>query len=513
MATGGSADSLLPPLPPSDDSFYTEDTYYTPRLTRNARAITGEELLPPGDFTRGRNILDRRHSAPELGSDSGVSDPAIYPAPGQIQLAGMESDLLDRPLEQVTDQQLMPPPGQVGMPKKRARESTLNRTIANTPKRYRSFQPTEQESEEGEEYEEEEEQQEEEQVQVPQVPPPGYVRNLVHMVNTANEQQVPPPNPLTPTVQIIPNTPPSTVTAPIQVFAPPGQQINPPLMQPAQPQMGQYIPQQPIDQETFNRRAAEYQAALEAARAASAPPLPTDRRGAAYSTAGRTTGTSTRRQSTASGTSIIEVARQQPGNRYPFGGQPPEQGPSPPPRQGYAESDTSIDLDRRPELYQSMKHMAKPIKMLANPELRDQVQVRERISKHLNEITPLNVQQAIDYEFQGLAGSIEEHVTASIQSQMSMLDQQLRKEIEEVRREKELLRYERAIAKKEMEGAKYLMNRVERLEENEKISSRIHTEKKDGIYPNLVYPSVDADEDLVRKSIIALTAAIKVIHS
>ena len=238
-----------------------------------------------------------------------------------------------------------------------------------------------------------------------------------------------------------------------------------------------------------------FNASLAAARAASAAAAipPADRRSA-------NTGTpSTTRPSSMQ--SIPRTSRQ-PGN------DPPDPGPSGDP----SEVESVVDLDRRPGLYQNFKHLAKPVELLNNPKTRDRPGTRTRVKQHLNKVTPMAVQQAIDYEFQGIASSIENAVATSVKDQVRALDLQLRKELEEVRREKELLRYERQMARREMESARHLMNRVERLEENERISSRVSTEKKDGIFPNLTYPDFDADEDLVRKSVIALAAAIKVIE-
>jgi hypothetical protein len=57
--------------------------------------------------------------------------------------------------------------------------------------------------------------------------------------------------------------------------------------------------------------------------------------------------------------------------------------------------------------------------------------------------------------------------------------------------------------------ARDILNRLARLEENERLTSRVSTEKKDQIFPNLTYPDRDADEELVRRANVALQASIK----
>jgi len=67
---------------------------------------------------------------------------------------------------------------------------------------------------------------------------------------------------------------------------------------------------------------------------------------------------------------------------------------------------TDIDMDREPGLLQTFKHIAKPVKLLANPEKRDLVASRRKIAEHLNRITPASVQTALDYNLQGMAGEL-----------------------------------------------------------------------------------------------------------
>jgi hypothetical protein len=85
------------------------------------------------------------------------------------------------------------------------------------------------------------------------------------------------------------------------------------------------------------------------------------------------------------------------------------------------------------------------------------------------------------------------------------LENELKKELAEVRRERRQVRTE-------LESAKNLMARVARLEENERLTSRVTTEKKDEVLPNITYAMEDADEDLFRKATISLAAFMKIIE-
>jgi hypothetical protein len=144
--------------------------------------------------------------------------------------------------------------------------------------------------------------------------------------------------------------------------------------------------------------------------------------------------------------------------------------------------------------------------------IRDRVNTRERVARHLNEITPAAVQEALTYEFEQVQGQIVDNVTGVVKGTVEQLEKELHYELTEICREKHLMQRDRQKAIQEMEAARAILTRVERLEENERLTSRVSTEKKDCIYPLSSYPPMDADEELVRKAVISLSASIKVIE-
>jgi gas vesicle protein len=77
------------------------------------------------------------------------------------------------------------------------------------------------------------------------------------------------------------------------------------------------------------------------------------------------------------------------------------------------------------------------------------------------------VRTNLDHDLQGLAGDIQENIEENVRE----LENELKKELAEVRRERRQVRTE-------LENAKNLMARVARLEENERLNSRVTTEKK-----------------------------------
>ena len=479
-----------------------ESVYTTPPLTRASRQKWGGVLLPGGDFQRRRRRAmeraeGRRGSAPEPGEAEHYDLSNIHLAPGNLDLATLGRQQLERPPTEV------PTLGPTGVKRDRRSISRLDQTIANTPKRPNLEEPKERfvslAQEIGERSGTEEEEEEDNLTEAGEIardtarttsaeewaeigrrirqggsrgssrstsplPPTGFVRNMVNVVEGEIIQR--------------PNSPNIIVQAPTP-------STGNTVVRPAD---------QPLDRATLDRYESEFANALAQVRAQAAA-------------AGNVTGTSA--STTRPSTRQSQRRRQQNTNtntRFPFGGEPMSN-PS-----GEQSDESVVDLDRQPGLYQNLKHLAKPVKLLSAPARRDTAETRTRIAQHLNQITPANVKQALDYEFQGIASNIQTNVTDTIREKVTELDTEMRRELQEIRREKELLRYERQIARREMEAAKHLMVRVERLEENEKLSSRVSTEKKDGIFPNLTYPSIDADEDLVRKSVIALAAAVKVIE-
>ena len=158
--------------------------------------------------------------------------------------------------------------------------------------------------------------------------------------------------------------------------------------------------------------------------------------------------------------------------------------------------DTDIDDDRELGLHQMLKHVAKPVSNLNEPTTRDDERYLQRNREHLAKITPNNVRRALQQSLQPTEVSLKEFT---------------RNTVREVRRE-----YEREIAamRNEMQQREdTFAARLQRLEENEKLSSRVSTEKKDKVVINPFYPSIRADEDLVRKAGLVLSSQIKIVET
>ncbi len=120
---------------------------------------------------------------------------------------------------------------------------------------------------------------------------------------------------------------------------------------------------------------------------------------------------------------------------------------------------------------------------------------RQQWEQHIAEITPNNVRQALNASLLATEEGLREYVLEAVMD----IRERSRLELDEVRNS---FHHER----------KLLKSRLERLEENEKLTNRITTEKKDSITPNASYPVVGAEEDLVRKGNLVLTASMKVVE-
>lgn len=158
-------------------------------------------------------------------------------------------------------------------------------------------------------------------------------------------------------------------------------------------------------------------------------------------------------------------------------------------------SGLELDQDLTPGLHQMFKHLVKPIAVLNDPDKRELDEERERVVEHIAEITPNNVRQALNASLLATEEGLREYVLEAVMD----IRERSRLELDEVRNS---FHHER----------KLLKTRLERLEENEKLTNRITTEKKDSITPNASYPVVGAEEDLVRKGNLVLTASMKVVE-
>ncbi len=151
-------------------------------------------------------------------------------------------------------------------------------------------------------------------------------------------------------------------------------------------------------------------------------------------------------------------------------------------------SGLELDQDLTPGLHQMFKHLVKPIAVLNDPDKRELDEERERVVEHIAEITPNNVRQALNASLLATEEGLREYVLEAVMD----IRERSRLELDEVRNS---FHHER----------KLLKTRLERLEENEKLTNRITTEKKDSITPNASYPVEGAEEDLVRKGNLVLT--------
>ncbi len=160
---------------------------------------------------------------------------------------------------------------------------------------------------------------------------------------------------------------------------------------------------------------------------------------------------------------------------------------------------TDLDIDATPGLHQMFKHLSKPIKVISDPNKRDDPDYRRRIDKHLNKITPLNIKNNLDHDLLGMASTIQD----SLENNLTSVHNELYRELNAARRERE---------RAEINNAKNqaLVDCVARLEENERLSNRISTEKRDEIKPNLTYPVTPANEECVRRSRIAMLSQMKI---
>ncbi len=160
---------------------------------------------------------------------------------------------------------------------------------------------------------------------------------------------------------------------------------------------------------------------------------------------------------------------------------------------------TDLDVDREPGLHQVLKHIVKPIKVVSDPNKRDKPEYRRNIDKHLQKITPSNVKSNLDHEFLHMASAIQE----SVEENISNVHNELYREMQKLRHEREQARLDAA-------SAQSILERLKKLEENEKLSNRISTEKRDELKPNLSYPILPANDDNVRKARMAMINQMKI---
>ncbi len=133
----------------------------------------------------------------------------------------------------------------------------------------------------------------------------------------------------------------------------------------------------------------------------------------------------------------------------------------------------STDQDAIPGLHQVFKKVIKPINLLADPAKRDLNRSRQRMARHLDEVTPRFVRTNLQHDLQGMAGEIQ----GNIEENFRYLQEEMLNEIQQARED-------RLRSQQKLQEAERLLERVARLEENERLSSRVSTEKKDQVICN-----------------------------
>jgi hypothetical protein len=162
-------------------------------------------------------------------------------------------------------------------------------------------------------------------------------------------------------------------------------------------------------------------------------------------------------------------------------------------------STLNMDMDSAPGLHQVFKRLVKPIAALNDPQRRDSPTTRDRIERHLSQVTPRNIRAAFQDQIEPAELRLKEYtdsIVKKVQDEMHLV----------------YITHVEALKEELDDEKKLLVERLQRLEENERLSTRITTEKKDTIAPNSVYPSVPADEDLVRKAGLVLAARVKIVE-
>jgi hypothetical protein len=149
---------------------------------------------------------------------------------------------------------------------------------------------------------------------------------------------------------------------------------------------------------------------------------------------------------------------------------------------GDDESDTQSVLSEGDAqgLYRMFLHLSKPVANLNDPEKRNNQETLERNLRHLGKITAQNVSRGIEDDLRSMLEELSESITQST-------------------------------ARHAEEIAKYV-SRIERLEENERLTARAQIEKQDAVRPLPSYPRQGASSEVFQKALTATGLAVKVIE-
>jgi hypothetical protein len=133
--------------------------------------------------------------------------------------------------------------------------------------------------------------------------------------------------------------------------------------------------------------------------------------------------------------------------------------------------------------------MSKVLASLNNPEVVTNEEIRQRNIEHLNKLDQTNIRTSFRKSLQPGETAIEERFTRLLAEYIGESENRIMNVIEE-----------------------NLANRVARIEENERLSSRVLTHKKDEILPLVRYSRRPADPDTYKKALNQLNSRIKVIE-
>jgi len=135
-----------------------------------------------------------------------------------------------------------------------------------------------------------------------------------------------------------------------------------------------------------------------------------------------------------------------------------------------------------PGIWRSFLHTAKALGNLNDKTRRDKERTVRRTAQHLRQVTERNVTEDFDASLSKYDAVIEERIADALARSMER-------------------------SRTELLGllASGIGDRVTKLEENERLSSRVSVEKKDAIVPCSGHPVADADEEQVRKAHLAMS--------
>lgn len=133
--------------------------------------------------------------------------------------------------------------------------------------------------------------------------------------------------------------------------------------------------------------------------------------------------------------------------------------------------------------------LSKVMTRLNDPDLRDKQEILERNARHLERITRRTVENGLEKSMDPIEKNIDWRISEQMSKLMIETAEKVKHEIYED-----------------------LEQRIRRIEDNEKVSSRVCTEKHDEILPLDFYPNAPASDDSFKRAMVQLNYAVKVIE-